>query len=111
MQPIARIAESPWFYALIFSMMGLIAIGAIGRKYDTRQATIERQYQARERVAERLTAENNSGSTARLEGRPADQAYRTPGGELVQIWPLAVLLGLVAVVSAIMLERNLWRPA
>jgi len=55
------LTDSPWFWALAFSLMALLALAAVGfsGKYQKRQAKIELQYQARERVAEKLTAENN----------------------------------------------------
>ena len=100
------ITDSPWFWVLIFSVMGLLALAVIGGKYGRRQANIERQYQARERVAEKLAAENNPAAADRIENSDARRAYATPGDQLVPIWPLAILLGLVVVVAAAMLYRG-----
>ena len=47
------ITDSPWFWALAFSLMGLATLAVFSRKLDRRQANIERNYQARSRVAER----------------------------------------------------------
>jgi hypothetical protein len=101
----APITDSPWFWVLMFSLVGLLALVVIGGKYSRRQAAIERQYQARERVAEKLTAENNPNGAARIESSDARRAYATPGDDLVPLWPLAVLLGLVSVAAAVMLYR------
>jgi hypothetical protein len=102
--------DSPWFWALVFSLMALLALAAIGGKYGRRQATIERNYQARERVAEKLTAENNPGGEKRIDYSDARHSYATPDNKLIPIWPLAVLLGLISLVAAVMLYRGRGRP-
>jgi hypothetical protein len=101
------ITDSPWFWALAFSLMGLLALAAVGfsGKYQKRQAKIELQYQARERVAEKLTAENNPAGSGRTDDSEARRPFATPGNNLITLWPLAVLLGIVAVVAATMLYR------
>ena len=101
------LTDSPWFWALAFSLMGLLALAAVGfsGKYQKRQAKIELQYQARERVAEKLTAENNPAGSERTDDLDARRPYATPGNNLITLWPLAVLLGIVAVAAATMLYR------
>ena len=101
------ITDSPWYWALAFSLMGLLALGVVGfsGKYQKRQAKIERQYQARERVAEKLTAENNSAGGERIDDLKARRPFATPGNNLITLWPLAVLLGIVAVAAATLLYR------
>jgi hypothetical protein len=91
---------------LVFSLTGLVLLAVISRKYDRRQTNIERNYQARSRVAERLTAENNPDDAERINKAEAQRAYAAPGDKLIPLWPLAILLGLVSVVSAAMLRRN-----
>jgi hypothetical protein len=100
------ITDSPWFWALTFSLMGLLALAAMSGKYGRRQANIERSYQARERVAEKLMAENNPEAAARIDNPDARRPYATPGDDLIPIWPLAVLLGLISMVAATMLRRQ-----
>ena len=102
----APVTDSPWFWVLIFSLMALVALAAMSGKYGRRQSNIERQYQARERVAEKLAAENNPGDAARIENPETRRAYATPGDKLIPLWPLAILLGLVSVVAAAMLYRG-----
>jgi hypothetical protein len=99
--------DSPWYWALAFSLMGLLALAVVGYsgKYQKRQAKIELQYQARERVAEKLTAENNPAGTERTDDLEARRPFATPGNNLITLWPLAVLLGIVAIVAAAMLYR------
>ena len=74
-------------------------------KYQKRQARIELQYQARERVAEKLAAENNPAGGERTDDLEARRPFATPGNNLITLWPLAVLLGIVAAVAATMLYR------
>jgi hypothetical protein len=108
--PQSPVTDSPWFWVLAFSLMGLLALVVIGGKYSRRQANIERNYQARERVAQRVTAEaqaeNNSGAAPRIGDLEAQRAYATPRNRLVPVWPLAILLTLVSIASAGMLYRR-----
>ena len=101
------LTDSPWFWALAFSLVGLLALAVIGfsGKYGKRQAGIERQYQARERVAEKLTSENNPDVAGRIDQSEVRRPFATPGNNLITTWPLAALLGIVAVVAALMLYR------
>lgn len=103
--PQSPLTDTPWYWVLIFSLMALAALVAIGPKYGPRQAGIERQYQARERVAEKITAENNSKDAARIDDRDGRRAFATPDHQLIPLWPLATLLTLIAIVSAVMLIR------
>jgi hypothetical protein len=99
------ITDSAWFWVLIFSLMGLVAIFAMHGKYGRRQANIERNYQARERVAEKVAAENNPTEPDRMDNLEVRRDFATPNNQLVPLWPLALLLALVGVVAAIMLYR------
>jgi hypothetical protein len=99
------VTESPWFWVLMFSGMALAALLAIGPKYGGRQARLERQYQARERIAE-----GSSGNSETLDARTNDQAQRrdlaSAEDTLVPLWPLAVILSVVMILAAIMLYRG-----
>ena len=72
------LTDSSWFWARGFSLMGLVALAAMAGKYGRRQANIERNYQARWRVAEKLTAENKSDAAGRIERPDAQPSYATP---------------------------------
>jgi hypothetical protein len=100
------ITDSAWFWVLIFCLMGLVALFAMHGKYSRRQANIERNYQARERVAEQVATENNSGEPDRMDHLEVRRAFATPDENLVPLWPLAVLLGLATVVASAMLYRG-----
>jgi len=91
--------------------MALVLLVVIGRKYDRRQANIERNYQGRTRVAERVTRENNSAPAERTDEQEAQRDYATPGHQLVPVWPLAILLVLVSIVAGWMLYRSRARAA
>jgi hypothetical protein len=100
------ITDSAWFWALIFALMGLVALFAMHGKYSRRQANIERNYQARTRVAEQVATENNSPEPDRMDHLEVRRDFAKPDENLVPLWPLAVLLGGVAIVSAAMLYRG-----
>lgn len=85
--------------------MGLVALFAMHGKYSRRQANIERNYQARTRVAEKVAAENNSAEPDRMDKLEVRQEFSTPDQNLVPLWPLAVLLGSAAIVASAMLYR------
>lgn len=100
-----RLSDSPWYWVLVFSLMALAGLAAISGKYGRRQANIERQYQARERIAEKHTGENNSPGNDRIEDQPDRRPFATPADHFVPLWPLAILLTLAALVAAAMLLR------
>ncbi len=85
--------------------MALAALLAIGPKYGRRQAGIERKYQARERIVEQREARNNPERDTRKNQLAARRPYATPGDTLVPLWPLAVLLVVVALFAIYMLQR------
>jgi hypothetical protein len=88
------ITDSPWFWVLLFSVVGLVALGGISGQYGKRQARLERQYQARERIRDDAV-----GDSTRRDYSAAEKT-------LIPIWPLAVVLGGVVVVAAVMLGRE-----
>jgi Flp pilus assembly protein TadB len=103
----SAVTDSPWFWVLVFSSMGLLALAVIGfsGKYGKRQSIIERQYQARQRIAEKLPAENNPKPEERINDMESRRPYATPGNNLIELWPLAALMGLAASFAAAMLYR------
>jgi hypothetical protein len=104
----SAITDSHWFWVLAFSIMALLALVAIGGKYGRRQANMEVEYQARERIAE-LAADhhgNNSAEDSRTNQLAARRAFASPGNTLVPIWPLAAILLCVALFATFMLIRG-----
>jgi hypothetical protein len=107
----APLTDSPWFWVLAFSLMAMLALVAIGTKYARRQTRLELQYQARERIAERRAAANNPVTAERIDDRSGGREFASPGDNLIPLWPLAILLFLIAAFSAAMLSRGRGRPA
>jgi hypothetical protein len=106
--PQSPVTDSPWFWVLVFAGMALVALVAIGPKYGRRQAGLERQYQARERIADD-SVENDQPTAARSE--PAERrAFASASNTLVPLWPLALVISAVMVFAAIMLFRAQRRP-
>ena len=88
------LTDSPWFWALMFSLVALggMAVLVFSGWYGKRQTRLERQYQARTRVAEKINAENNPAAAERTDDSEARHPFVTPGNNLITVWPLAVLL-------------------
>ncbi len=80
--------------------MALAALLAIGGKYGQRQARLERQYQARERVA---TGARGDAAVASTEDGAERRPYATPDVTLIPLWPLKVIFAAIAAVAAVML--------
>jgi hypothetical protein len=92
---------------MMFSLMALGALLAIGGKYGRRQSAIERQYQARERVAHEQAAANNSAPAEQLDAQDEQRReFASPGDTLIPLWPLAALLIAVALFATVMLIRG-----
>jgi hypothetical protein len=100
------LTDSPWFWVVMFSLMAVGALVAIGGKYGRRQAGIERQYQARTRVAEQWANDNNSAANPQIDSPTGSRGFAAPGDTLIPLWPLAVVLLLVSLFAAIMLARG-----
>ena len=98
----APITDSPWFWVLLFSAFGLILLGLFSGQYGKRQARLERQYQARERIAEGALGDGAASNADRRE-------YATPENTLVPLWPLSVALCGAMVLAATMLGRQYQR--
>jgi hypothetical protein len=105
------VTDSPWFWVMIFALMAVGALAAIGGKYGRRQATIERQFQARTRVAQQHDTGNKLAGDARTEPQDVPREFARPDDTLIPLWPLASLLILVAFFAGIMLVRGRDRPA
>jgi hypothetical protein len=105
------LVDSPWFWVLIFAGMGLVALVAMGPKYGGRQAELELEYQARSAIAAERAARNSGKEAARIDEAVQRRKFASPERTLVPLWPLALILSLVVIVSAIMLYRGRRRSA
>ena len=104
------LTDSPWFWVLTFSLMALMALAAIGGKYGRRQTRLELQYQARDRVADQRASANTPEAAGLGDDPTSPREYATPGNNLIPLWPLAVVLFLIALFAAVMLHRGRGRP-
>ena len=93
------ITDSAWFWLVLFSWVGLLILFVMHGRYGQRQARIEKQYQARDRVV------NDD------VGNPTRRDYSAPNQTLIPLWPLATLLVGVAAIASIMLYREQHRLA
>jgi hypothetical protein len=107
--PASPLTDSPWFWVLAFSLTAMLAILAIGTKYGRRQTRLELQYQARERIAERGSAANNPEAAERIDDQGGRREFASPGDNLIPLWPLTLLLFLIAAFAALMLHRSCGR--
>lgn len=98
------ITDSPWLWFALFSAFGLAALLATGGKFGKRQAGIENQYLARAAVASGQVKVDVSGAGQKsTTGAPP---YSTPEAPAIPIWPLEIILGVIAVVSFTLLLRQ-----
>lgn len=98
------ITDSPWLWFAIFPAVGLVMLLATGGKFGERQAGIERQGQARTALAEgKLEVQEDRTGQKEATGVPH---YSQPGDTQVELWPLAVTLGVLSVASLAMLVRE-----
>jgi hypothetical protein len=92
--PRPPITDSPWFWVLLFSAMGLALLFVFHGQISKRQARLDRQYQARDRVMDQAVND------------PARREYSTPEHTLIPIWPLATCLVVAMIVAVLMLQRD-----
>ena len=111
------VLDSPWFWSLIFSAIGLAGVWAISGKYDDRQKRLEARYEARQRIADRSDAQRAQSSAAApgsfdphgVETNEAPSAMQPEGYSDKRVVPLRFLaagLAILSLVSAGMLWRN-----
>lgn len=101
--PPAPITDSPWFWVLVFSAAGTVALAVIFPRYQARQRKLEMQYLAREEILRR----NAEGEpVARAPGQEGDAAPPATGELIIPIWPLSLLCGAVFALSWYMLLRS-----
>jgi hypothetical protein len=107
-EPQSPLTDSPWFWVMVFSAMALAALLAIGPKYGGRQARLERQYQARQRIAAERAA--SSADAAPNDQQAPHREFASAEETLIPLWPLAALLSGMVTLAAIMLIRGRGRP-
>ena len=98
------ITDSPWFWAALFTGVGLAALLATGGKFGKRQANIENKFQARSAVASGTLEVTNDGAGVKRAGKAPE--YSTPEKQIIPLWPLQVGLGVLCAASLGLLLRQ-----
>ena len=96
------LTDSPWFWAMVFSAMGVVLLLAISPKYAKRQGRLELQYQAHQEIARRQV----EGSSAMRE--PGEEGSAAPPGLgelIIPLRPLMLVFVVLFAISAGMLYR------
>jgi hypothetical protein len=101
-----RMTDSPWFWALAFSLMALVGIGLIAPKFDVRQRQIEGRYLGRQQAAEER-ARRAAGLPPVDLAEEARERDDVAPKRIVPLWTLAIASGLAAAGSAFMLRREI----
>jgi hypothetical protein len=94
--------DSPWFWLMMFSAVGLVALVAMLPKYGRRQGRLELKYHAEQEIARRQPGEV-PGSGASRDGA---EAPPPAGQRIVTLWPIGLVLTLVSAISAAMYWRS-----
>ncbi|HEX3657799.1 MAG TPA: hypothetical protein VHY91_20810 [Pirellulales bacterium] len=94
--PPARASDSPWFWLLLFAVVGLAALLVIGPKHVRRQQRLVRMQHARENVAA-----GKRGTEVQPAAEPAEDEVST--------LPLMAFFGLLLVVASAGLLAARWR--
>jgi hypothetical protein len=101
------LSDSPWFWVLAFSVVGLAASAAMGPKFAYREARRERMAEARQKTAAQIAA----GEDVALAPEEVDsnEPYEARPNQ-VTLTALLVLFGAGAAVAAAMLWKTRSRP-
>ena len=104
MQPY-RLTDSPWFWAMLFSLMALVGIGLIAPKFDVRQRQVEGRFLGRQQAA--IERERRAAGLPPIDLADAAENRETVAPRrIVPLWTLATAAGFAAVGSAVMLRRE-----
>ncbi len=101
-----RVTDSPWFWAILFSLTALLGLGLIAPKFDIRQRQIEGRFLGRQQAAEERARRAAGLAPVDLAEQARDRDDVAPK-RIVPLWTLATLAALAAGGSAMMLRREL----
>jgi hypothetical protein len=103
--PRPPLTDSGWFWALLFSLMGLVGIALIAPKWDWRQRQLESRYLGREEAA--LERQRRAAGLEPVDladsATPREQAAPR---RIVPAWTLVALAAAATAGSAVMLWRE-----
>jgi hypothetical protein len=99
------LTDSGWFWALMFSLMALVAIAVIGPKWDWRQRQLEGRYLGREQAAAERQRRAEGLDPVDLAETATDREAVAPG-RIVPAWTLVTVAVAAAAGSAAMLWRE-----
>lgn len=97
------ITDSPWFWFMLFTTVGMSTLLITGGKFGKRQAEIERKSQARTALASGL--EITEDATGRKIAVKVPE-YSRPGMTKVRLKPLLITFGIIWAVSVVMFVRE-----
>jgi hypothetical protein len=108
MNEMPPITDSPWFWAMVYSAVPLVALALLSGKYAARQSQLERQYQGRQRMADGAASETAPAETNALAGdaEAESRPFSSPDDTLISLIPLVAIFALCAIGSAVMLYRE-----
>jgi hypothetical protein len=104
-----RIVDSPWFWGLAFSLMALVGIALIAKKFDVRQRQVEGRFLGRQQAAIERSRRAAGLPPVDLAEEAHDREIAQPR-RIVPLWTLATAAGLAAIGSGVMLHRE-WRAS
>jgi hypothetical protein len=99
------LTDSGWFWALMFSLMALVAIAVIGPKWDWRQRQLEGRYLGRAQAAAERQRRAEGLAPVDLAETAADREAVAPD-RIVPAWTLVTVAVAAAAGSAAMLWRE-----
>jgi hypothetical protein len=100
------IADSPWFWVMLFCAAGVIFLLIMSTKYASRQRRLEMQYYARQEIARRQV---EGTAAAREAGQEGSQPPPETGELLIPLGPLVTLFAVFVVISAVLFWRDVGR--
>jgi hypothetical protein len=100
-----RLTDSPWFWGLLFSVMGLVSLALMAPKYDRRQGQIEGRYLGRGQLAVER-ARRAAGEEPMSLAEDAVEMEEAPRSRLIPLWPIAVMATVASAACGWMLVRE-----
>jgi type II secretory pathway component PulM len=101
----ARLAESPWFWALAWFAMAWVAVAVMGPKFDRREQRRERMAEARQQAALRTGRAAERGAERTEAGQGGFDVY-VPAPNRVTLLVLHGVCAAGVAVAAIGLARS-----